>query len=183
MKTKNKYLFLKIVITVLVLIIVCLFFIVKNSINKYDLDCIAINDQNGNIAISYFDNDYAVIKVYDKNGSKLFGKKVYNNGGSVHNMFFDENNYLHVILGRIQAEQVYNEIGDKISENVAESSYVDMWDLWNKQGTSYSKKVDSVTYFYDYVNIFELIVNQSDRVFLQFENGETIEIWRSSKKR
>ena len=173
----------KIAIIVSIPLVIFLFVLVRNSIDKYDLDCVAVNEQNDNIAISYFGDSYAIVKVYDSCGNELFDRGLHNNGGGIHKMYFDEKNQLHVILGRKNAELVYDQSGEKISDSKAEdTSYYDIWETWEKKGTSYSKRGNRVTFKYDYANLFELFCNRPNELYLQTENGDEIVIWISSKK-
>ena len=173
----------KIAVLASIPLLIFLFILVRNSIDKYDLDCVAVNEQNDNIAISYFGDSYAIIKVYDDSGNQLFVRSLYNNGGGIHKMYFDDKNQLHVILGRKKAELVYNQSGEKIFDGKSEDgSYYDMWEGWEKKGTSYSKRGNRVTFKYDYANLFELLCNRPNELYLQTENGDEIVIWISSKK-
>lgn len=173
----------KIAIIVSIPLVIFLFVLVRNSINRDDLDCVVVDEQNDNIAISYFSGDYAIVKVYDSCGNELFVRGLYDNGGGIHEMYFDEKNQLHVILGRKNAELVYDQSGEKISDSKAEdTSYYDIWETWEKKGSSYSKKGHRVTFKYDYTNVFELFCNRPSELYLLTENNETILIWTSSKK-
>lgn len=169
-----------VVIVVLFFLIFGFLVIIYNTANKNDLDCIAVNDLTGDIALSYYNDQYIVICAFDKFGNKKFQKLEGDNGGLLRNLFYDDEGYLHAQFGRKQIEKKYDQNGNLVSVSELVYSDPDYWNGWEKNATSYSKTVNQTLYCYDYASFLEMIWAPTDVVYIQ--NGiDKMIIWTSEE--
>lgn len=179
---KNKYL-KRILIVITVIVILVLFKILINFSNKTNLNCLTVNNINGDVALSYYKDNYIVIEIFDKFGNKKFQTLEQDNGGVLRNLFYDQVGNLHAFFGRRQIEKIYDSNGDIIAVKQLNYTETDYWKNWEKKGSSYSKTVNRTFYCYDYANFFELLWNPTDVVYLQSEKSDPVLIWTNEKKK
>ena len=171
----------RILIVIIVLIVLLLIKIFISFIDKTHLNWLAVNDVNGDIALSYYEDDYIVVKSFDKFGNEKFQRLEDDNGGVLSNLFYDKEGYLHIYLGRCNIEKICDSDGTVISINSLDYSQVEYWKGWKKKGSSYNKTVNQTLYCYDYAGFFELLWNPTDIVYLQNGNADSIVIWTNQK--
>ena len=79
-----------------------------------ELDCIAVNERNGDVAISFYKEAHAYVKVFDAEGNELFTCGLDSGGGLISYMYF-EDDVLHVQNTRMSREILYDRNGEMIT--------------------------------------------------------------------
>ena len=165
------------VVFISLFILVLLFFLiyVVQSTNKNDLDSIAVNENNGDIAIAYYSTT-ANIEVFDSQGNKKFSKVLYDKGTGIYKMTWD-NDRLCIWLNRTEKGLVFDSDGNQL-DTVYTGEFPELWnDAWEKHGSSYLKQVGENTYCYDYAAWYQYFGKPIDRVYIQNSQGEK-SIWQ-----
>ena len=147
---------------------------------KGEIDSAAVCTKNGDVAFSYY-GSHPVIALYDKDGNKCFAITVDDWGGIIQHMWFDDDGYLHVYLGRKDVERVYDRDGKRVSQTQPESVSFKPWDGWEKQGLSYRNNYEGTTYVYEYQNELECLFYQKTYFMIQKPDGTTVQIWTAGK--
>ena len=130
----------RILIVIIVLIVLLLIKIFISFIDKTHLNWLAVNDVNGDIALSYYEDDYIVVKSFDKFGNEKFQRLEDDNGGVLSNLFYDKEGYLHIYLGRRNIEKICDSDGTVISINSLDYSQVEYWKGWKKKDLLITKQ-------------------------------------------
>ena len=164
--------------------ILFLFWAIRNIqySEKGTIDSAAVCAENGDVAISYDSNPLNVVALYDKEGNIFFSINVDTFGGGIFDMWFDDDGYLHVYIGRRDLERVYDREGNRLSQTERKSRYTKWWDGWEKKGSSYRTCYEDTTYVYEYQNKFECLFHQDTYFMIQKPDGTAVKIWTAGKR-
>jgi len=145
------------------------------------LDAIAINPDNNEIAISYLEGDFAHVLVLDNSLNKKHAYRFYDAGGTIHEMTYDENGDLYVYLGR-EAYHIRICPDGTFQKHVSIGNlkYEKFEETWEKDGTSYRKTVNGIEYVYDYAGFFDYYGNPVNALYVKDATGTNI-AWSSGK--
>ena len=173
-KTLKKLSLIVAVLLVATLVYGCICYLVKDTKRFPSLNCITVNERTGDIAVSYYEDPYAVVKVFDSDGNEKFFTRLYNNGKSIHQMIYSDDDFLYADIFMKEKTAKFDENGNMTyldsDENV---EYPRHWsDEWEKHGTSYVKQVDNIIYCYDYANFFEYYWKPETKLYIKNEAGE-----------
>ncbi len=166
----------KVIFTVIGVLVVIFFFVyVVQSTKKNDLDSIAVNENNGDIAIAYY-TTAAKIEVFDSNGNEKFSKVLYDKGTGIYKMVWD-NDKLCIWLGRTKKGVVFDSNGNQL-DSVYTGEFPELWnDDWKKHGSSYQKQVGENTYCYDYAAWYQYFGKPIDTIYIKNSQNEKC-IWQ-----
>ena len=166
------------IFTVCGIIVLYLLLTVFASGTHGELDCIAVNERNGDVAISFYKETHAYVKVFDAEGNELITRGLDSGGGLISYMYF-EDDVLHVQNTRMSREILYDRNGEMITAFDVEYPEGFYWEGWQKDGSRYIKQVDKMTYIYDYPAFYETLWKPLKTFYLVTESGETVCLWDS----
>ena len=158
--------------------VIC-YFLKSPGINE--LDAIAINPNNNEIAISFYEDGFAKVLVFDNLMNKKYGFRFDDAGGRIHEMSYDENGNLYVYLGREEYHiRICPDGTLKKHVDIGNLRYEKFEDTWNKAGSAYKKTVNGIEYVYDYAGFFDYYGFPVNVLYAKDLTGTNI-IWSSKK--
>ena len=145
-----------------------------------DVEAMAINEINGDIAIAIYNVPYAEILIFDCQGNLKHQFEFDNNGKNVNDMAYDQTGSLYLYLFMKKNHVRINPDGTYES-NVAigDFEYKEYYMDWQKNGSKFSKTVNGREYVYDYPGFWDYYGSPVHKVFINDANGTLIPVWSS----
>ena len=164
-----------ILISLAAILILCFFRYCSNSLKMKQLDCIAVDEQTGNIAIAYY-TTAAKVDFFDSKGNLIFSKVYDNAGKGIHNMIWLDGQ----LYFKLRKNTVLVDNEGTIVANDPNIEFPIIWfDDWEKDRGSYKKHAGCVEYCYDQANLFEYLGTPVDRIYIIDGESEKC-IWNST---
>ena len=164
-----------ILISLVAILILCFFVYCSKSVEMKQLDCIAVDEQTGYIAIAYY-TTAAKVDVFDSKGNLIFSKVYDTPGKGIHNMLWKDGQ-LYFKMG---GNTVLVDSEGNIVANDPNIEFPITWrDDWEKYGGAYKKYISGVEYRYDQASLFEYLGTPVDRIYINDGESEKC-IWDST---
>ncbi len=167
---KNKKYVLCAIMGILVILVTSL---ISYFDSLVDIEDAAVNNQNGDIAYLLIDDDI-VVRVYNKEGKFLYGKRIKSHGGIGYVYYTDEGLNIYSVRGN--RLYIYNERGDLISEEETEIEIRKEFADWEKQEGVMTYKLNGHIYTYKKSlfprKIICYIIDESSGEYTEIYNGE-----------
>lgn len=122
-----------------------------------DITDAVVNEENGDIAFSIYEDEILTVKLFDKDGKLIFSKELETWRGSP-DMLFHKNN-LYIDIGKSQSELVaFDKQGNSIKPEIPASHVrnIDQFNGWKHSGFRgvYEYELNGYTYKYEGTTIY-----------------------------
>ncbi len=150
------------------------------------MDSLAVCEFTGEVAVSYSAEGISYLEIYAPDGTLKDRHVFHQTGSEVHGLRFDADGGLYALIGKQGALAYYDADGERhdLPENsectafIREQAYTTAWDI---DGSCYIRTVGDRVYGYDYADLFELLLNRRETVYIEISDGMVVTIWASDR--